>query len=265
MCQIKYSLKNNELSVDYSMGPKGAEVVFPYSGRYFFLLLMLLFPDYAKAEDVGHLVSAMKAELLPMEDQYRKKSGWEQMQVNYGYWLPASVPNLPACQQPVQVTSSEYDQVLWGAHAFRLDCQDQNGWSLRGKMNVSVTLPVWVMAKDVPGKQALTDTDLQLQTVKLETLNHGFCAQNESLVGYRSNRMLRAGQVADKNMLLPPLMIHKGEQIMIRAMQDGFKASMSGEALQDGIAGQTIKVRNISSQKELQAEVIGKAEVRVNF
>jgi len=54
--------------------------------------------------------------------------------------------------------------------------------------------------------------------------------------------------------------------VLIRAEQSELRATMSGEALQDGVAGEMIRVRNRSSQKEIQAEVSTvRGEVVVHF
>jgi flagella basal body P-ring formation protein FlgA len=245
------------------------EVLLPPLGRLFFLLL-LLFPTaplLAKAAlvDKAQLAAQMRDQLLPQVQNLQKQSGWQTMQVSYDAWLPDSVERLTSCQSALKFYAADHNQVLWGRHNYRIECPDKMGWMLRGRVTVSVRLPVWVAARNMSRQQTLSDADLQLQTTQLELLTHGFSVQGESLVNYRAVRPIAVGQVLDKNNLRPPLLVRKGEQVVIRAGQEGFAASMSGIALQDGVLGQMISVRNSSSQKEIQAEVSQRAEVCVHF
>lgn len=244
------------------------EVLFPPLRGWFFLLLLFSgAPLVATAAlvDKTQLATQLREQLLPLEQTLQKQVGWQTMQVRYEPWLPDSVEHLTACQSDVKFYAADHNQVLWGRHNYRIECPDKTGWMLRARVTVSVRLPVWVAARNISRQQTLSDADLQLQTTQLELLTHGFSVQGESLVNYRAVRPIAVGQVLDKNNLRPPLLVRKGEQVVIRAGQEGFAASMSGIALQDGVLGQMIRVRNSSSQKEIQAEVSQRAEVCVHF
>nr|WP_321241451.1 flagellar basal body P-ring formation chaperone FlgA [uncultured Tolumonas sp.] len=237
---------------------------------YLLFLLLLLFPTaplLAKAAltDTTQLATQLREQLLPLAQNLQKQPGWQTMLVSYDPWLPDSAEHLTACQSRLKFYAADHNQVLWGRHNYRVECPDQTGWMLRARVTVSVRLPVWVAARNISRQKTLSDADLQLQTTQLELLTHGFSVQGESLVNYRAVRPIAVGQVLDKNNLRPPLLVRKGEQVVIRAGQDGFAASMSGIALQDGVLGQMINVRNSSSQKEIQAEVSQRAEVSVHF
>lgn len=210
-------------------------------------------------------MAQMRDQLLPLAQHLQQQTGWQAMQVSYDAWLPDSAARLTRCQQAVKIYAADNNQVLWGRHTYRMECPDQRGWMVRGRVTVSVRLPVWIAARNISRQQTLSDADLQLQTIPLETATHGFSVQGESLVNYRAVRPIAVGQVLDKNNLRPPLLVRKGEQVVIRAEQAGFAASMSGIALQDGVQGQMITVRNSTSQKEIQAEVSQRAEVSVHF
>jgi len=246
-----------------------AEVFLPSNFRLIFLLA-LLFPVSslcAKTESSirDRLTTQLTAQFEPLAQQLKKQPDWQTMQVSYDIWLPESAARLPDCQHALQIDVADHIRVLWGKHNVRITCSDSNGWLLRGRVTVSVRLPVWVASREIGRKQTITAADVHLQEVKLEALNHGFSVESEPLLGFRTQRTITAGQVLDKNNLSQPLLVRKGEQVMIRVEQDGLKASMAGIALQDGIAGQMIQVRNRSSQKEIQAEVSQRAEVTVHF
>lgn len=245
------------------------EVLLPLLCRCFFLLLALFPTAQLLAQqtlvDKAQLAAQMRDQLLPLVQNLQKQPGWQTMQVSYDAWLPDSVKRLTPCQSALKFYAADNNQVLWGRHNYRIECPDQTGWMLRGRVTVSVRLQVWVAARNISRQQTIGAADLQLQTARLEQLTHGFSVQGESLLNYRAVRPIAVGQVLDKNNLRLPLLVRKGEQVVIRAEQDGFTASMAGIALQDGMLGQMITVRNSSSQKVIQAEVSQRAEVSVHF
>lgn len=251
----------------------GKEVLLPHKWRSIFLGLMLFPVAVLSASEPGSplpknagLTSALIAQLSPLATQLQQQPGWQQMQVNYEVWLPDSAQRVPVCPQPLQFFSAEKQVRLWGKHYYRVTCAAPDGWTLRGRISVSVSLPVWVASRDIRKQRPITDGDLRLQRVQLGSLPRGFSVEPELLMDYRSPRLIRAGQVVDKNTLLAPLLVRKGESVLIRAEQTELRASMQGEALQDGVAGEMIRVRNRSSQKELQAEVSTvRGEVIVHF
>jgi len=246
-----------------------SEISLPHRGLFFFLL-PLLFPVFSLCAQTAppapdRLSAALTAQFESLAQQLKTQPGWQDMQVSYAIWLPDSAAKLPQCQHAVQIEMADHLRVLWGKHNVRITCPDVQGWLLRGRVSVSVSLPVWVASRDLGRKQSITAADVHLQAAKLEQLNHGFSVAPESLLGFRTQRAINAGVALDKNNLSPPLLVHKGEQVMIRVEQEGLKASMVGIALADGIAGQMIPVKNSSSQKEIQAEVTQRAEVMVHF
>jgi flagella basal body P-ring formation protein FlgA len=249
------------------------EALLPHKWRGCFLGL-LWFPVVALSAPTpglpllktAELTSALIAQISPLAAQLQSQSGWQHMQVNYDVWLPDSAQRLPACSQPLQFVGAEKQMRLWGKHYFRVTCSAPDGWTLRSRVNVSVSLPVWVASRDISKQRPITRSDLCLQRVQLESLSRGFSVEPELLMDYRSPRLIRAGQAVDKNSLLAPLLVRKGESVLIRAEQTELHVSMQGEALQDGVAGEMIRVRNRSSQKEIQAEVSTvRGEVVVHF
>jgi flagella basal body P-ring formation protein FlgA len=60
-------------------------------------------------------------------------------------------------------------------------------------------------------------------------------------------------------------MVTKGSQVIICAENDAIKITTHGKVLEDGRAGDQIRVMNTSSGKEIYAEVKGPGLVEVTF
>lgn len=215
--------------------------------------------------DVGAVRQLVIDQLAGPVRQQQKQSGWSELQIRYDTWLPDSVGRLPVCLQPLTIKMAGRLRSLWGRQSFRIECPDAHGWVARAQLTVTASLPVWLAAQTLRKDQAITPADVRLERVTLNNLHQGFSVKTDDLTGFRSQRLISAGQVIDPAVLLPPLLVHRGDQVVIQAQQDGFHASMQGEALEDGVAGKLIRIRNLSSGKEIQAEVSTKGVVLVRF
>ena len=57
----------------------------------------------------------------------------------------------------------------------------------------------------------------------------------------------------------------KGEIVDVFASGNGIYISMKGMALENGVEGGIVKVRNLSSEKEFQAKVLNEKSVKVQL
>ena len=60
-------------------------------------------------------------------------------------------------------------------------------------------------------------------------------------------------------------MVKKGKRVIIKAMNQSMQLSTLGKVLEDGKAGDQVKVMNISSGREILATVEGPGIVQVFF
>jgi flagella basal body P-ring formation protein FlgA len=76
---------------------------------------------------------------------------------------------------------------------------------------------------------------------------------------------VRLGAAIDRTQIEFPPLIRRGEAVTIRLPQGRLLLSVAGEAQQDGREGETIRVRNSSSRKEILCRVITAGQVQVEF
>ena len=87
----------------------------------------------------------------------------------------------------------------------------------------------------------------------------------EDVYGKRLKRSLRLGQpLLRKQVEFPPL-IKRGDRVTIRAKRSGLMLTAAGEAKQDGLVDDTIRVMNLGSRKEVRCQVVAAGLVQVEF
>ena len=76
--------------------------------------------------------------------------------------------------------------------------------------------------------------------------------------GLVAKRRLPANTVLRQNMLGPlksPVIVKRNQNVVIRIEQPGFLITATGKTMQDGKAGEYIKVRNMDSQRIIVARI----------
>lgn len=132
-------------------------------------------------------------------------------------------------------------------------CPGQAGrdFLLRARLSAEV-----LVARDaVPAGRALTAADLARQRHDLGALPDAIGLEDQA-IGQAPRSSLRAGQVLRQRLLVPALVVQRGEQVAIVAGKDGVQVQASGEALEAGAVGAVIKVRNSASGRVIAARVI---------
>jgi len=87
----------------------------------------------------------------------------------------------------------------------------------------------------------------------------------EDIIGKRLKRSVRLGEPLQKNQVEFPPVIKRGERVVIQVQSLGLMLSAAGEAKQDGSTGETIRVMNSNSHKEVLCHVVAPGLVKVEF
>lgn len=225
-------------------------------------LATLLLPHASHAAD--SLQQQLEQAAHQRLNDYLANQGWPAGQVQLHSWLAAGSAHLPPCAQPVSITPSSQSGLPWGRQLYRLSCA-QPSWELNGRVELSLTLPVWTAARDLAKGDSLTSGDLLAKKLEVSRLFRDFTPTSQSLIGLKTRHRMRVGQLLTAAQLESPLLIQKGETVLIRAGGDEFSATMQGEALEAGHQGEGIKVRNNSSGRVIQAWVVEPGVVETRF
>lgn len=236
-----------------------AEVRFPSLLLLCFLLHSALLP----AQPADEL--AVETDLIrQMLSHWQQQSGWQQLSYTLTPWMAGGAEHLPECLQPVHHELAKRASQPWGRYQFRFTCDEPN-WTFRARVDVSATLPVWTLTQGLKKGQAVTAAHLQLMPVALDKVQGQITTAEKDWLGYRAKHSLSAGQVLQEKDLLAPLLIHKGDTVVMRVEAEGMFATTKGEAMADGILGAQIDVRNLSSQKVVQGLVTNSGEVTIRY
>ena len=165
------------------------------------------------------------------------------------------------CPETPQISAT--GNLPLGRKNLKLVCPVANGWQLYAPVRVVYEMEVIVTATDVDNGATIHDHQLILATRDIGKLKQGYFTAFESVAGYASRRHLRPGTVITANLLQAPLLIEKGDQVVIVAKKGGLEVRVSGVALTRGRLGKQIPVRNSKTKRIVRGKVVASGVVEV--
>jgi flagellar basal body P-ring formation protein FlgA len=132
-----------------------------------------------------------------------------------------------------------------------------------GQLHEMVDIPV--LARRVAAGEMLTASDIRWVTVRGQTLQKHSILAAEDLVGLTPKRTLRPGVPISTTDVQRPVMVSKGELVVIALQTPQMLLSARGQAMNSGSKGDAIRVANIQSRQIIEAVVTGPGQVAVGI
>lgn len=123
-----------------------------------------------------------------------------------------------------------------------------------------ISAQVVVLAAPVAANETLTETHITVGQRDITAIGDPVVDPRDA-VGQTSRRMLRAGDVLRNNSISAPVLVKRGDAVVMIARIEGIEVSTAGEALDAGARGATVRVRNNSSGQTLRMRVVAPGTV----
>ncbi len=171
---------------------------------------------------------------------------------------------LARCNEPLRV--------FWPAGARKqgnasvgVGCDGPRPWKIYVPVSVAEFREIVVARVAIQKGKAISPEDLVLERREVSRLGAQPVDRVAPLIGQKARINIKPGTPVTLTMLELPKMVSRGETVTILASAGGIEVRMTGEALADGLSGGTVKVRNLSSNRVVEGEVVGKGLVQVRF
>jgi flagella basal body P-ring formation protein FlgA len=124
-------------------------------------------------------------------------------------------------------------------------------------------LRVPVLVRPVARGDVIHRRDVDWVQVREHRLRADVATTLEQVLGLSPRRPVRAGQPLRTADLLPPVLVAKGSLVLITLRRGNMTLTAKGRALDSGARGDVVRLRNVHSQKLLEAQVTGPAQVEI--
>jgi flagella basal body P-ring formation protein FlgA len=135
-------------------------------------------------------------------------------------------------------------------------------WYLFMHASVNIVQEVVVTNDNLSPGTLLSKRNLKVIEVDKNKLRGSTFTSIDEVTGARIKRRVRAGNIIDDRMLC---FICKGDRVTIAALTSGLSITVYGVAQEDGVLGDTIQVRNISSDKMVYAKIASTSQVEISI
>lgn len=158
----------------------------------------------------------------------------------------------PACTGPVEVDVLDTRQATRMRFAVR--CPGPGAGRQEYIVRARVTASVVIAATPIAANEILTDAHVTVGQRDITSITDPVISPIDA-VGQTSRRLLRAGDVLRNSSLSAPILVKRGDAVVMIARQDGIEVSTAGEALDAGAKGAMVRVRNASSGQIVRMRV----------
>lgn len=143
---------------------------------------------------------------------------------------------------------------------FLARCNDTPGWRYEYVVRARLTAMVAVAAVPVAANEALRNEQVMLDRRDISNVADPIAVPADA-VGQMSRRMLRPGDILRSSQLASPVLVKRGDAVLMVARRDGVEVSTAGEALDAGARGAMVRVKNAGSGQVVRMRVAGPGTV----
>ncbi|AHG19668.2 flagellar basal body P-ring biosynthesis protein FlgA [Chania multitudinisentens RB-25] len=192
-----------------------------------------------------------------------KRRNWRDYQAKINIFIPAEASGFAACGKTPVASLPGGDRVDLHRLRFDVHCGDGQGWDVVVAVKPDIYLPVLVARKTLDRGHVITADNVMLKKYNITNTRGEYVTQLQDVVGLTVKRRARAMQPIALSQLESPVLVERGQLVVMMAEQNGVQAQTMGEALKKGRKGEMIKVKNESSKRIVSAIVSGRGVVQM--
>ena len=149
-----------------------------------------------------------------------------------------------------------------GRISLRLTCKQPN-WSTYLSIKSAISYPVATAIMHINKGQKISSENIAFRLRDISKVNRGYFTNPRHLLGKQAKRLIKSSSIISPYMLDEPILVRKGDSVLIQAGSAGLNISTLGTALQNGKKGRQIRVRNDRSGKIIKAYVLAVGKVTI--
>jgi flagella basal body P-ring formation protein FlgA len=168
---------------------------------------------------------------------------------------------LPQCETALEAFSNGARAV--GPTTVGVRCTGARAWSLFVPVHVTQYRSIVVVNAALARGAQLSADQLSLSKRDVSHYPNGYFTDVEAVNGLVARRALAVDTVLTPQHVEPPRLVLRGEHVRISGGKSAIQVFAVGEALADGRAGERVRVKNLRSERIIEALVVGRGVVEV--
>lgn len=224
------------------------------------ILFLFLCKSYATTMDTESLAEPIEEFVLDyVQDIYPDE---DDIEIKIGY-LDHRL-KLNVCEHPLDIRHRS-GQINLGRMSLEVQCHQPKRWKLVVPVQVHIYKNIALSNKYLKRGDLVEESDISLVRRSISRLSQGFFQSKKELVGKQVRRSIRQGALFKPNMIKEPLWVKRGNTVSIISKTSGFTVRATGIAMEDGVSGELITVKNKSSKITVEGIVTAPDTITVNL
>ncbi len=178
-------------------------------------------------------------------------------------WAAVAVPDAPLTLRILDLPSSGISPNFIARFELRAGAEALGSWQM--PLQARLWREIWVAGSAQPRGRLLREADLQTERRDLLTLRDALTSLDPSDPGLELAENLAAGAPLTARSLRVRPIVARGKLLEAIVEHGPLLIMVKVEALEDGLPGQSIRVRNTQSRKEFHAQVKNSNTVKVSL
>jgi flagella basal body P-ring formation protein FlgA len=171
---------------------------------------------------------------------------------------------LALCDSELLV-SAQAGEIKPGRNTISVKCTGSQNWMIYTSVAIKSFKNVLVLTKALRRKEVITVDALTTENRDVGNMPQGYLSNVDDVVNKQASRNLQAGTVLNRLSYEALTMVKRGDRVSIQLGKSGMVITTAGLAMKDGAKGDRIDVKNLTSQRMIQATVTDVGLVSVNF
>lgn len=230
------------------------------------VLVLLLGASLARAQDApsGAATQSLSAVRRAAEGHLRRELDPRMTGVTLEAAELDSRLRVAACTSPL-VVSGKLPRGTQARALVRVACNGNVYWTLNVPVEIHRATDVLVLKRAVGRGENIRAEDVLVQPRVVPGLTSPYVSRIADLTGRLTRRPVPEGTAVTADSLDAPLLIHRGQSVILAARAGGLEVRAPGIALADASAEQRVRVRNLNSLKVIEGVADTAGVVRVTL
>ena len=164
------------------------------------------------------------------------------------------------CPYPLDTSASSTSSTRSNINVL-VECPTDD-WKVYVPVRISASVPMIVSTRQLGRGEIISASDVTTSMIELQRFRKDGFTTYDQVIGAKLKRNVRLGDVVERNDVC---VVCRNEKVTIQAVKGGMTITTQGTALQDGSAGDQVRVKNDKSQRIIEGIVTGIAEITITF
>lgn len=172
--------------------------------------------------------------------------------------------NLKACAEEKLELFNPYQTPMLSTNTMGVKClEEENHWTLYVPIKINVLKTVLVAKRVLIKGKRINSDDIYQVEMDTQKLKQGYFTDSRELIGLICKHDISPDSPLNPYNIELAKLVHRGDQVTIVANNESLSVSMDGIAMSEGVLGESVRVKNLSSKRVIEAQVSGNKTVKV--